>query len=277
MQRRVLSTLAILGTLMGLLAPPAHAGSPGWIVRCSFSHSLPDDPIVRPGQAGASHLHDFLGNRSTQASSTYSSMVAGGTNCRDSADTAGYWVPSLYRNGVKVAPSEVKVYYRDSGLAAGTMVRAFPADFRMIAGVGTATSAAGNSKLGSALYWGCSDNSTGKLKGPTSCGTGKISLHVGFPYCWNGRDLDSPDHRAHVAYPSKGRCPSTHPVALPRVILRLEYPTGSSLGSIALSSGGSWTIHGDFWNTWRQSRLDTLVARCLNADRDCGTPGNAAV
>jgi hypothetical protein len=48
--------LAVLGVSM-----PAASGSQGWLVACPFSHSLPDDPIVYPGQPGMSHMHDFFG------------------------------------------------------------------------------------------------------------------------------------------------------------------------------------------------------------------------
>src|SRR5437773_1769395 len=47
---------------------------PDFVVSCPFSHRLPDDPIVYPGQPGASHLHDFFGNTSVDAASTYSQL-----------------------------------------------------------------------------------------------------------------------------------------------------------------------------------------------------------
>ncbi|WP_309624448.1 DUF1996 domain-containing protein [Methylibium sp.] len=49
---------------------------------------------------------------------------------------------------------------------------------------------------------------------------------VFFPQCWDGKNLDSPDHKSHMAYPSDGGCPRSHPVALPS--------------------------HGDWWNGWKQ-------------------------
>lgn len=42
-----------------------------------------------------------------------------------------------------------------------------------------------------------------------------LRLQVFFPSCWNGKDLDSADHKSHMAYPDgvdSGKCPSTHPV-----------------------------------------------------------------
>jgi Domain of unknown function (DUF1996) len=273
-------------------APVGSPGSAGWIVTCGYSHSLPDDPIVAPGQSGASHLHDFFANDTTRASSTYDSMTAGATNCTEtSGDTAGYWVPALYRNGVQVLPqgapptgtkagtsgARQQFYYRNNlNGYPPSAIKTIPADLRIIAGNGKAQSEEDNYYLGRELYWGCSDNSTGKLKAPPpSCSTGMISLHVGFPNCWDGVRLDSPDHKAHMSYPVKNAqgeyvCPGTHPVPIPRVIMRLEYPVGTDSGYISLSSGAPFTIHGDFWNTWVQSRLNVLVVACINEGLDCG-------
>jgi hypothetical protein len=184
-------------------------------------------------------------------------------------------VPALYKNGVKIDPSgegtRQQFYYRKNNLAAGTVIQPFPADLRLIAGNSHATSEADNPPLGREVYWGCSDNSEpGKQKAPIQCKTGIISLHVGFPNCWDGVNLDSADHQSHVVYPVSGVCPSDHPVALPRLIVRLEYPVGSDSSGIELSSGPYYTIHGDFWNTWDQQQLVNLVQNCLNASVDCG-------
>jgi hypothetical protein len=49
--------------------------------------------------------------------------------------------------------------------------------------------------------------------------------------CWNGKDLDSPNHKEHVAYPSSGSfesggpCPSTHPVKLPQLMYEVMWDT----------------------------------------------------
>jgi len=75
-----------------------------FVETCRLSHSAPDDPIVFPGKAGASHDHTFVGNRSTNASSTYSSLRTASTSCSRRADTAGYWVPTLLQNGTPVLP-----------------------------------------------------------------------------------------------------------------------------------------------------------------------------
>jgi len=47
--------------------------------------------------------------------------------------------------------------------------------------------------------------------------------------CWDGKNLDSPDHKSHVAYgqgagaSGGGACPSTHPVKLPQIMYELMW------------------------------------------------------
>lgn len=41
-----------------------------------------------------------------------------------------------------------------------------------------------------------------------------LRLQIIFPACWDGVNLDSPDHKSHMAYPDRldnGKCPTTHP------------------------------------------------------------------
>jgi hypothetical protein len=285
--RVLLGLVAIVAAVLvaGLVSIPvqqAEASSPGWITLCPATHRRADDPIVYPRQPGASHLHQFLGNRSVTAYSTYSSMLAGSTSCGTKADTAGYWVPALYKNGRYVSPvglladgdaTRSSFYYRADNVSASYRaahpVQSFPRNFRMIAGTAHAHSIAEQPKLGKEIYWGCSDNSTGKLKLPPNCSTGAISLHVGFPNCWNGKVTGTND-TPNVTYPSSGACPRAFPRVLPRVIYRIEYPVGRTSGTITLSSGPSYSIHADFWNTWQQTTLNRLVSTCLRGNRDCG-------
>jgi hypothetical protein len=148
----LLSGLAVVATFVTM--PSASASSPGWLNKCGYVRSLSDDPIVYPAKPGASHLHDFLGNKSTDAFSTLSSMKAAGTSCTLATDTAGYWAPALYRNGTRVKPAgsvnghstRQQIYYRDNNLAAGTHINTIPADLRLVAGQGHAESPAENPK-----------------------------------------------------------------------------------------------------------------------------------
>ena len=272
------------------MLPKSGSKYVGWDVFCSYADSAKDDPIVKPGQPGASHSHDFFGNMSTDAFSTYQTMTDQETTCDIPEDTAAYWVPSLYVDGRQVVPGTgrsllsgrplgVKVrYYSTTIASAGVTYSLIPADLRMVVGVSSATTPAENPTLGSRMYWGCTpqeDRPLGvKARGtaPRHCASGVTSLFIRFPNCWDGVHTDSPDHRSHVANSdTKNHCPTGYPMHLPPIILYIEYFVGPNWNRIELASGDTSSVHADFWNTWNQSALNHMIEKCLFAKRWCGT------
>jgi len=239
-----------------------------FVSRCSFSHRAPDDPIVYPGRPGASHDHTFLGSTTTNASSTEASLRSGATTCKRRGETAAYWVPTLVSGGQPVVPATASVYYRR-----GTFdeVKPFPPGFRLIAGSSKATTA----QPLSVTRWDCGiEAAVAASSEPRACPPGPrtaLRLHVSFPECWDGQNLDSADHRSHMAYDVEGRCPPSHPVSLPEIELIIRYP--ELKGPVELSSGGVYSAHADFLNAWEQIRLQGLVTDCLNGLRFCGGGG----
>jgi hypothetical protein len=232
-------------------------------VQCAYSHTLKDDSIVFPQQPGASHAHDFYGNVTTNASSTYGSMIGAATTCTTPDDTAAYWQPELLVNGVPVAANAERAYYAN---ATKGPIRAFPVGLRIIAGNSKAT----GPQPTSVFYWGCAhDENAGQLTSPPQC-TDQLRAHIIFPNCWDGVNLDSPDHKSHMAYSSNGTCPADHPVALPRLTIAVGWNATPAPASVSLSSGSAYTMHADFFNSWKQSALDSLVTRCLAAHLNCG-------
>src|SRR5215207_4125961 len=105
---------------------------------CLSSHRGGNDPIVKPGQTGASHIHEFFGNRSTNANSTLQSLGAATTNCDPSTDLSAYWVPTLYKNGVAVPPESVIVYYQ--GITNPATAKPYPPGLKIVVGNSGATS-----------------------------------------------------------------------------------------------------------------------------------------
>jgi Domain of unknown function (DUF1996) len=270
--RRTAVLLAITAIAAGL-APLAGASdmTVGWITECDFSHRAKDDPIVFPGQPGASHYHDFYGNVTTNAASTYASLLRGDTTCTRPTDTAAYWVPTLYVGGQAQLPRAVRFYYRDI-VDPPSDVRPYPRALRIVAGDASAT---GPQEIGD-VWWQC-DHGVHTAT-PTDCARGEhVVYHVKFPECWDGLHLDSPDHVSHMAESidlDSGRdvCPRSHPVVLPRLTVRLEW--NIRYGSkITLSSGMPYTLHADFFNSWHQRRLRHLVRTCIDAAVDCGVLG----
>ena len=242
----------------------------GWVVECAFVRHLTADPIVFPGQPDQGHLHDFFGNTTTDAFSTYGSLVAGTTTCALPADTGAYWVPAAIGSEGLIEPSDADFYYRAS--TDPKTIHAFPRGLRMIAGDGKAT---GPQSL-RVVYWDCEDggDDTDRTT-PVDCQNGIVSAHVRFPDCWNGVTLDSVDHRSHMAYSVDGPgpyrvCPKTHPEPVPRLIYKLQWPYHDG-NTLFLSSGPAFTLHADFVNSWRQRKLKALVSDCLRAGVNCGT------
>ena len=112
-----------------------------FVAHCRFSHQLPDDPIVHADHPGASHLHTFFGNTTTDAGATHATLRAGSTTCRMPQDASGYWVPALYQDGHEVRPRSVTVYYRTTPLTDPAEIQPFPAGLKYVAGDASATSA----------------------------------------------------------------------------------------------------------------------------------------
>jgi hypothetical protein len=234
---------------------------------CSFSHRNNEDQIVFPGKPGLSHDHTFLGNSTTNAFSTLVTLKAGTSSCRRPNYTAAYWVPTLVTaSGEAITPRAATVYYRRRTLAP---VSAFPQGFKLIAGNSKSTAAQGL-KITS---WNCGP--IAEIKPQTTipaCPDADkqgLALHVQFPDCWDGMNLDSPDHQSHAAYSVRGVCPAGYPVALPALQVNIRYPSAGGPG-LALASGGQFSGHADFFNAWKQPALQRLVAGCLNALRHCG-------
>jgi Domain of unknown function (DUF1996) len=277
----VLRAALLIVLVLGLSAVPAGAGPAGppfFTSTCTFSHMSFDDPIVWPGRPGYSHNHTFIGNVSTNAFSTPASLRGKRTTCAPAADTAAYWAPSLYVDGNPLAPVGATVYYRR--LTTGK-VRPFPAGLEMVAG----NSHAVRPQSHAVTYWDCSVLKTnfygvdrrGDLAPAQSSSIPQcpvrtqLQLNVNFPECWDGKGLRSTKPAMHVVYAVAGRCPASHPVALPALQLVYKYPAAvvSAAHTVILSSGGQYSGHADFVNAWQQSKLTELVDDCLNHGLYC--------
>jgi hypothetical protein len=242
-------------------------GASEFRVTCGSSHRAGNDPIVFPGQTGVSHVHEFFGNRSTNANSTTTSLKAATTNCNPAADLSAYWVPTLYKNGQPVAPESVTVYYQ--GIHDMQRAVPYPPDMRYVVGNARATSPDQNPSA----RWSCTTQSPSS-RDFMNCPAGtKLETYLDFPQCWNGRDLDSTDHKAHMAYPVAGACPSTHPVPVPKLRMVIRWPVNGSPAGFRLASGNGYSMHGDFFNAWPVAAQAQRVRDCINAIVKCDANG----
>jgi hypothetical protein len=261
--------LSVLIALSLLAVPvPAHAsGGAEFFFPCPFSHRAMDDPIVFPGQPDASHMHDFIGNNSTDAFSTVDSLFAATTTCRESKDKSGYWFPTLMRSGSQVTPVKAQVYYRNTGTIATPQT--IPFGLKIIQGDKNATSP--QPGWTNSDFWSCGNAGTHYASPPDCPSTTTLMLQVRFPQCWDGTNLDSADHKSHMAYLVKRVCPADHPVLIPQVQLHIQYAIrdGASGAALSLASGSIYSIHADFYNAWDKDRLASLITTCIAAGISC--------
>ncbi len=252
--------------------PPSAAAASNFgsmLVVCKSSHTKTDDPIVFPDQPGAAHRHDFFGNTSTDAFSTTASLLGKPTTCSRPGDTAAYWTPTLLNNGRRVAPDRLIAYYRTTGIRDIASIRPFPRGLKMIAGSSSAT--ASNPQPTWITNWHCGDGVEGQASPPASCPDKALTLRIQFPNCWDGVHKNSTDHKSHMAYASQGGCPASYPVPVPTLALNFRWKISGSLDGVRLSSGGVYSGHADFWNSWKQRTLARLVQDCLNAGKVCSS------
>jgi hypothetical protein len=236
-----------------------HVGPSYFAVACAFSHRNQDDPIVFPGRPGRSHDHSYFGNTSTNAFSTPASLRrAGRTTCQLGQDTAAYWAPTLFLRGRAIEPRGAVVYYLRR---TSDEVDPFPAGLRMIAGNAMARSP----QSLRVTSWSCGLGGERSSAVPACLGGryDDLRLRVRFPDCWDGKHLDSADHKRHMTYSSGGRCPLTHPVEVPAISLVIYYGVPGQRDA-ELASGGQFSGHADFVNAWDQRTLAALVDRYLN-------------
>lgn len=273
--RRLLVVLAALALLVAL-APAATAhhvneGNVRFKVTCDYSHSGRIDPIVFPGQSPAGHRHDFFGNVGVNANTTtYAQLRASTTNCNNLLDEAAYWAPSM-RSGSNpfLVPTGMTVYYRLGEKHAP--ITPYPAGLKVIAGDLHETPGVQNGTHFGYKCEGDQSNGLGQHTPPATCPGNEFIATVEFPDCWDGVNLDSANHRSHMAYSIAQEpanvCPSTHPVPVPEATYFIHYIT--SLRPITLTSGGTDSLHADLFNGWDEVELARLVDECLNAYVRC--------
>ncbi|MCW2949097.1 MAG: hypothetical protein JWN41_110 [Thermoleophilia bacterium] len=265
---QVAACILLASTCAIAMRAPARAAAASFVVKCASTHVASDDPIVFPGRPGAAHRHEFFGARGVTAHATAAQLHHRSSSCRLRADTAAYWAPSLEVDGRLVRGSLAAYYSRANKLRAA----ALPAAIKIVAGDVRAVA----TQPARVTVWQCVGRRNGKQlrRVPTTCARDqRLAAWVRFPDCWNGRDLDAPDHRSHMAYAIGGACPATHPVAVMQLSLLVTWPVQPrarqrvTLGGGALGPTG---MHADFWNTWQQPTLRQLRWNCIEVAADCG-------
>ncbi|KAF9478863.1 hypothetical protein BDN70DRAFT_879454 [Pholiota conissans] len=242
------------------------------------------DPIVNPGKVSG-HVHSVLGGSNFRLSTNTSFLRQ--SECSSipiPQDKSNYWFPHLYfqwKNGSFTSLDGGAVMYYLFSDTPGTTT-AFPDDFRMLSGDPTLRTYDPNSHAQQAITFLCLDFNGVSTKHnelpSTSCPSG-IRAQINFPSCWDGKNLDSPDHKSHVAFlsngPDSGTCSDPNfPVVLPRIFIEVYWSSNSfdSVRSQAMNSTQPFVYsygdptgygyHADFINGWDAGVLQRAVDNC---------------
>ena len=265
-------------------------------INCSLSNMNFDDPIVFPGRSRATHLHSFFGNTTVDAFSTSQSIsTTGNSTCTGgTANRSAYWAPAMIdtATGRPVNQSAgtaldqenaLQVYYKTGyqGVASNT-VRNFPAGLRIVTGDASRSTAGDGS---SPVRYHCEGQgpSGNSLSFPNCPAGDLLVMSVQFPQCWDGVNLDSANHKSHMAYGTWGPvssqngagCPSTHPVPLPEITqnYRFRVPAGGMstwrLASDTYAGPAGYSGHADWWDGWDAPTFQRVIDNCYSQGLDC--------
>ncbi|KAH8774363.1 hypothetical protein F5883DRAFT_640987 [Diaporthe sp. PMI_573] len=212
------------------------------------------DPLVEPGKTPSAHVHQIVGGNAFNATMSGDIGNKGTcTTCTFSEDFSNYWTAVMFfkhpTNGSykrvpiienDALPAGIKggmtVYYtqQDFYSNGNQKIRAFPQGFRMTVGDPKITRAGQNNGQ-KGLKFVCLQTKSTRFPEldtfPTQpCPAGIMTVHH-FPSCWDGKNLDTPNHQDHMydtqtgAFQPAGACPSSHPVRMPQVAYETLWDT----------------------------------------------------
>ncbi|KAH7380266.1 hypothetical protein DE146DRAFT_289970 [Phaeosphaeria sp. MPI-PUGE-AT-0046c] len=253
------------------------------------------DPIVNPGRV-AGHVHTISGGSGFSANMTFEDARASTcSSCPPKQDLSNYWTPQLYvklkdGTGFRPVPLVGDSQDRNGGMTiyylqrpGGDKLTAFPPGFRMLAGDSNKRSTS-NDFASQAVSFHClaTDNTETNAIPNHKCSRG-LRAQIFFPACWNGKDLDSLDHKSHVSYPTgaynNGKCPASHPVHFISIFYEVMYDiarfdsewVAPDQHPFVFANGDAtgYGFHGDFVNGWDTNVLQSVIDTCVaHGDRD---------
>ncbi|MFF1747510.1 DUF1996 domain-containing protein [Streptomyces mirabilis] len=257
-----------------------------------------DNVIVAPGVTnGAHHLHDYVGNQKVNAFSSNQTFLQGGTSCQNKSDLSSYYWPVVrIQDGTQdfdqnrdgggkegnvgkiLTPVSAQIKYVGSP---ASKVVAMPQFLRIITGDAKTTT---NGLANANAHWSCTgfENKVQLTSQYPICPQGsKVVRTFAFQSCWDGQNIDSANHRTHVAFPdpASGVCGNGFK-AIPQLTMRLTYniaPPTIQNGVVknAYAVDGfpeqlhkAATDHDDFISV-TTGGLANKIANCINTGRQC--------
>ncbi|MEU4167171.1 DUF1996 domain-containing protein [Streptomyces sp. NPDC026665] len=257
-----------------------------------------DNVIVAPGVTnGAHHFHDYIGNQSNTAFASDDDLTKADTSCQDKGDKSSYYWPVVRlqdgtqerdagapgggtegNSGKIVTPKQVTLTFVGNPRS---KVTAMPRLLRIITGDAKAFV---NGPANANASWSCTGFEDRQLKDKYPlCPQGSDVVRTfKFQSCWDGANIDSANHRTHVAFAdAQGNCPGNFK-AIPQLVQRIVY----DIDAPSLQDGGRTsplfavdsfpenlhkpiTDHGDFINVFDEGTMNNVVD-CINSGKKCG-------
>jgi hypothetical protein len=248
-------------------------------------HRNSDNFMGAPGKVnGAQHIHDYVGNLSTDAFSTDESLAAAATTCTN-GDKSTYFWPVLRNTRVQgidansggggregnvgeiLRPARVQLQFRGNPTA---QVTAMPANLALMTGDAKAATNGGTNAHAAWTCTGFEDRTTTKYP---LCPQGSQLVRIlDFPSCWDGKNLDSANHRIHVVFPQQNGSCGGGRVALPQLRITLIFDRLAGRGFAVDAFPGQQhkpvTDHADFMDLMPPAVMAQAVD-CINTGRTC--------
>ncbi len=316
---------------------PTAATPGGWKgimrINCLFDHAAYNDPVIYPGVPDGSVLNMFYGAKNINSATTFDNLFSSPeAGCSGSTlNRSAYWMPALLApkynastgartldaagapawevvkakvgEGDRSAAAAHEVFYYSAAVSDLKSIWTPPIGLRIVAGDATGVPSKAAQSTSVARWhcqsWDSSDAAGGPWSStiPECAAPDMLRFDIFFPSCWNGVDLDSPNHQSHMAYPTGTAntmtCPGTHPYPIVRVSYHFAFPLlpaqldpvtktskgfrfASDLYSVDANNRGGLSLHGVWMNGWHPEAMDLLLKGCVVGQRDCHD-GNFAV
>lgn len=187
-------------------------------------------------------------------------------------DPAGPNLELPGNTGGIVRPAEVLIEYRGNPTS---KVTPMPRFLRALTGDAKPTS---RGPANARATWTCSGFADRlSTKYPICPDDSQVMRVQDFPGCWDGENIDSENHRAHLSFAdaTSGACPDGF-VAIPQLRISISYDIPSEVqrqGQFALDSfpeenHNPFSDHNDFINV-NSERTMEQIASCINTGKKC--------
>ncbi|KAF9044702.1 hypothetical protein BDZ89DRAFT_1191374 [Hymenopellis radicata] len=266
---------------------------------CAQLTVVRSDPLIDPGNVSA-HLHQVSSFDFNMPSNQVNLPNAACSTCAIKENKSNYWSPTLYfqspKNGtfkrVRQNPGPLTgspnagmvVYYIQIG-----NVTSFPQGFRMISGDPYLRSYNSSLDDSRSIMFRClqGTDTSGQGTGPDTYGMpttncpGGVRSQINFPTCWDGKNIDTPNHHDHVRHAINASfgnfgngCPSTHPITIPMLFFETywdtnpyasEWVNGKSPFVWSMGDPTGYGYHADYMMGWPEATLRSAMAQCNDA------------